>query len=122
MAKAMIPIWLISWVVLLPTDSVNTRSEGKSGLDKFTYGNVAPEDSARLWAHLVLDYLFIGECDSVMCRLLLADDFRMDSLSPLEGDGTLAHYSTETSHQPRSLEITASEYGPHYGYLQRLYG
>lgn len=53
MAKVMVPIWLISWAVLLPVDSVHTSSEGKTGLDKFTYGNVAPQDGARLWAHLV---------------------------------------------------------------------
>lgn len=68
MAKAMVPIWLVSWVVLLPVDSVNTRIDGKSGLDKFTYGNVATQDSNRLWAHLILDYLFIGEfCSEPSC-------------------------------------------------------
>ena len=59
MAKAMVPIWFLSWAVLLPLDSANT-GVGKSGLDKFTFGNVANEDTHRLWAHLILDYIFIG--------------------------------------------------------------
>jgi hypothetical protein len=61
MAKAMVPIWLVSWVVLLPVNSVNTSTTGKTGLDKYTFGNVSAKDTYRLWAHLVLDYLFIGE-------------------------------------------------------------
>ena len=62
MSKAMVPIWLISWIVLLPVNSVNTGTANKIGLDKFTYGNIARGDSDRLWAHLILDYLFIGGC------------------------------------------------------------
>ncbi|WVN89028.1 uncharacterized protein L203_104244 [Cryptococcus depauperatus CBS 7841] len=59
MTKAMIPIWLISWIVLLPVDSVNSNVNNKSGLDVFTYGNVARNKQSRLWVHLVLDYVFI---------------------------------------------------------------
>lgn len=67
MTKVMIPIWLISWAVLLPVDSANTGVGGKTGLDKYTFGNVAGEDQDRLWAHLVLDYLFIGKLPWSMC-------------------------------------------------------
>lgn len=61
MSYAMIPIWLISWVILLPVDSVNSTVAGKTGLDMFTFGNVAKDKQNRYWAHLILDYLFIGE-------------------------------------------------------------
>ncbi|KAK8869970.1 hypothetical protein IAR55_000540 [Kwoniella newhampshirensis] len=59
MAKAMIPIWFLSWLILLPTDAAHSSVNGKSGLDKFTFGNVAKNRQSRYWAHLVLDYVFI---------------------------------------------------------------
>lgn len=61
MAKAMVPIWLISWVILFPIDAVNSTVDGKSGLDRYTFGNVASNKQSRYWAHLVLDYIFICE-------------------------------------------------------------
>jgi hypothetical protein len=61
MAKAMIPIWLLSWIILLPIDSVGSHVLGKEGLDRFTFGNVATDKQSRYWAHLILDYVFIGE-------------------------------------------------------------
>ncbi|WVN85988.1 uncharacterized protein L203_101146 [Cryptococcus depauperatus CBS 7841] len=59
MAKAMIPVWLISWAVLLPAYSKDSRVDGKEGLDKFTFGNVAHDKQSRYWAPLILDYVFI---------------------------------------------------------------
>ena len=59
--KIIVPIWLISWVVLLPVTSVGTSVPGRTGLDRFTFGNVAPNDSSRYAAHLVLAYLFTGK-------------------------------------------------------------
>ncbi|WWD15753.1 hypothetical protein CI109_100175 [Kwoniella shandongensis] len=59
MSKAMIPIWFISWAILLPTDAAGSSVNGKSGLDKFTFGNVAKDKQSRYWAHLILDYVFI---------------------------------------------------------------
>ncbi|WWC69648.1 uncharacterized protein I206_103591 [Kwoniella pini CBS 10737] len=59
MTKAMIPIWLISWAVLLPVDSANSKNGDKDGLDRFTFGNVAKDKQSRYWAHLILDYVFI---------------------------------------------------------------
>ena len=58
MAKAMVPIWLLSWIVLLPIDAANTGVAGKKGLDRFTYGNVGKDKQARLWAHLLLAWVF----------------------------------------------------------------
>ncbi|KAK7677350.1 hypothetical protein QCA50_019680 [Cerrena zonata] len=52
--RVLLPIWLISWAVLLPITSVNTTVEGHAGLDKFSFGNVAKDKTARYAAHLVL--------------------------------------------------------------------
>lgn len=60
MCKAFVPIWLISWIVLLPVNSVGNN--GKQGLDRYTYGSIPPTAQKRLWAHLVLDYIFVCEC------------------------------------------------------------
>ncbi|ODO06502.1 hypothetical protein L198_01735 [Cryptococcus wingfieldii CBS 7118] len=59
MAKAMVPIWLISWLVLLPVYSADSHVDGKEGLDKFTFGNVAKAKQSRYWAPLILDFIFI---------------------------------------------------------------
>lgn len=59
LAKALVPIWLVSWVVLLPTNSVRMAT-GKEGLDQFTFGNVAKDQQDRYWAHIILIYTFNG--------------------------------------------------------------
>ncbi|KDR80141.1 hypothetical protein GALMADRAFT_153825 [Galerina marginata CBS 339.88] len=58
MAIILVPIWLVSWAVLLPLTSVNTSVAGLSGLDKFTFGNVAPNKQGRYAGHLLLVYFF----------------------------------------------------------------
>ncbi|RXK37761.1 hypothetical protein M231_05010 [Tremella mesenterica] len=58
MAKAMIPIWLISWAILLPANAVKTHVDSQKGLDKFTFGNVADSQHKRYWAHLILVCIF----------------------------------------------------------------
>lgn len=63
MAELFLPIWIISWLILLPVDAANTGVQGKEGLDRFTFGNVAKNHQSRYWAHLVLSYLF--SCTSV---------------------------------------------------------
>lgn len=65
MAKALIPVWLLSWAILLPLNSANTGVEGKEGLDQLTAGNIGGGQQNRFWAHLILDYIFICEpiCD-----------------------------------------------------------
>ncbi|GMK56864.1 hypothetical protein CspeluHIS016_0307040 [Cutaneotrichosporon spelunceum] len=55
--KAMIPIWLVSWVVLFPINSVDGSTS--KGLDMFGMSNAAAEPK-RYWAHLCLAYLFNG--------------------------------------------------------------
>lgn len=61
MAKAFVPIWFISWLILFPVNSVNTGRLGKDGLDRYTFGNVGADQQSRLWTHLILDYIFICE-------------------------------------------------------------
>lgn len=52
------PIWLISWVVLLPSTSVNTFVAPHKGLDLFVFGNVESEKRVRYAAHIILAWLF----------------------------------------------------------------
>ena len=40
MVRVMLPIWLLSWAILLPLTSVNTNVPGHSGLDKFIFVNI----------------------------------------------------------------------------------
>jgi calcium permeable stress-gated cation channel len=58
--RVFLPIWLLSWLVLLPVDSVGTQVGAASGLDRLTFGNVSPDKQSRYYAHLVLVYLFTG--------------------------------------------------------------
>ena len=54
----LIPIWVLSWAILLPITSVNTSVPNMSGLDKFTFGNVETSQKARYTAHIILIYGF----------------------------------------------------------------
>lgn len=58
MLKILIPIWLLSWIVLLPVDAAGTNYEGKGGLDRLTFGNIAPNATARYAASLIFAYIF----------------------------------------------------------------
>ncbi|KIJ36932.1 hypothetical protein M422DRAFT_211854 [Sphaerobolus stellatus SS14] len=58
MVKILLPIWFFSWAVLMPVTSVRTSVPGNDGLNIFTFGNIAPKDSARYSAHLILAWLF----------------------------------------------------------------
>lgn len=62
MVKIFLPIWLISWAVLMPVTSVNTSVPGHSGLDIFIFGNVAPDKTERYAAHVILAWLFTCKC------------------------------------------------------------
>ncbi|GJE84045.1 DUF221-domain-containing protein [Phanerochaete sordida] len=57
-ARILLPIWLLSWAILMPVTSVNTGVSGHSGLDKFVFGNVANTDQARYAAHIILAWGF----------------------------------------------------------------
>ncbi|KAI0289410.1 hypothetical protein B0F90DRAFT_1812537 [Multifurca ochricompacta] len=58
MVRVMLPIWLLSWAVLLPLTSVNTGVPGHSGLDKFIFGNIATTSQHRYAGHLLLTWIF----------------------------------------------------------------
>ncbi|KAF5381347.1 hypothetical protein D9615_008345 [Tricholomella constricta] len=58
MTRILLPIWIISWVVLLPVNSVNTRVGTNAGLDIFVFGNISPDKQQRYAAHIILVYLF----------------------------------------------------------------
>ena len=61
MVRVMLPIWLVSWAVLLPLTSVNTSVPGHSGLDKFIFGNIASTEQSRYAGHLLLAWIFTSK-------------------------------------------------------------
>ncbi|EKM59100.1 uncharacterized protein PHACADRAFT_169556 [Phanerochaete carnosa HHB-10118-sp] len=56
--KILLPIWILSWIVLMPVTSVNTGVAGHSGLDIFVFGNISNTDQARYAAHIIMAWLF----------------------------------------------------------------
>ncbi|KAI0764620.1 DUF221-domain-containing protein [Trametes elegans] len=58
MVRILVPIWLISWLVLLPITSVRHDDGGHTGLDRFTFGNVPSNQQTRYAAHLILTWFF----------------------------------------------------------------
>ncbi|KAJ6595663.1 hypothetical protein DFH09DRAFT_1135267 [Mycena vulgaris] len=56
MTRVFLPIWLVSWAILLPVTSINTRVGTNSKLDLFMIGNVQSDQEIRYWAHLALTY------------------------------------------------------------------
>jgi hypothetical protein len=117
LVKAFVPIWLVSWLVLFPINSVNTSVREKEGLDRFTYGNIAPNKQSRLWAHLILDYVFI--CESA---LVTGAEISLDHLPHMARDGALACCPSAMAGLASSFETAPSEYGSHHWYPSRLYG
>ena len=61
MVRIMLPIWLISWAVLLPVTSVHTTVSSHTGLDKFIFGNVADTRQDRYAAHVILIWIFTSK-------------------------------------------------------------
>lgn len=55
-----LPIWIISWAVLLPLTAVNSRVGNNDGLDKLSFGNVEPSKELRYIGHILCVYLFTG--------------------------------------------------------------
>ena len=63
MIRVMLPIWLISWAVLLPLTSMNTNVLGFSeGLYMFTFGNInATHNRDRYIVLLELTWIFTSK-------------------------------------------------------------
>ena len=61
MVRVMLPIWLLSWAVLLPLTSVHTIVAGHSGLDIFIFGNIVPNKQGRYAGHLLLIWIFTSK-------------------------------------------------------------
>lgn len=57
MARIFLPIWFISWAVLLPLSATGTTNN-LTGLDQFTFGNINEVDSKRYSAHVILIWFF----------------------------------------------------------------
>ena len=55
--KMFVPIWVLSWIVLLPIDAAG-KNAGQNGLNLFVYGNVDTNQNARYSAHLILAWIF----------------------------------------------------------------
>lgn len=60
-ARILLPIWPISWIILMPVDAVKTGVAGHTGLDKFVFGNIANTQQSRYAAHIILAWLFTCE-------------------------------------------------------------
>lgn len=65
MVIVFLPIWVISWAVLLPINAVGTNMPGRSGLDRFSFGNIQSDKVDRYAAHLILNWLFTGGSPSI---------------------------------------------------------
>ena len=61
MVRLMLPVWLLSWAVLLPLTSVHTEVDNNSGLDKFIFGNIAKNRQARYAGQLILTWIFTSK-------------------------------------------------------------
>lgn len=60
MVKILLPIWIFSWAILLPVDSVHSRAGNNTGLALLTYGNITNDKTVRYAAHIILVYFFTG--------------------------------------------------------------
>lgn len=66
MIRVLVPIWIISWIVLLPVTSVNNSIPGNTGLSRFTLGNIAPNHKERYAAFIIL--VWLSTCESYVCE------------------------------------------------------
>ena len=63
MVRVMLPIWLISWTVLLPLTSININGlDSFGGIYEFTFANIDPTVNRRRYiGFLVLTWIFTSE-------------------------------------------------------------
>ncbi|KAL1946280.1 hypothetical protein VTO73DRAFT_15407 [Trametes versicolor] len=55
--RLLVPIWIVSWVVLLPVTGVRSDPDGLTGLDRFTFGNIPLTQQSRYAAHVILAWV-----------------------------------------------------------------
>lgn len=55
-----LPVWLLSWALFLPLYGAGATN-GKDGLDRFTFGNVAPTQQARYAGTIIFMFLLTRE-------------------------------------------------------------
>ncbi|KAF8627878.1 hypothetical protein AX15_004194 [Amanita polypyramis BW_CC] len=60
MVVVFLPIWLVSWVILLPVNHVKTQGSSDDNLNRFAFGNISANQQKRYAAHLILAWLFTG--------------------------------------------------------------
>lgn len=109
MAKALIPIWFLSWAVLLPINSVGMNT-GRTGLDQLTSGNITQDQTNRYWAHLILDYIFICELSQAAIAMDRALMNSLDHVPHVGRNATLAGGSTKVFNRFRAFKAAASQH------------
>lgn len=99
-ARILLPIWLISWIILLPLTSADTSVANHSGLDRFIFGNVARNKQSRYWAHLILTYIFTSKFVvwSMECILLSDVHHSMDILEHKARNASFRRRSATLAH------------------------
>ncbi|SRR6266545_149885 len=111
----LIPIWIISWVVLLPITSVNTSVPPLSGLDIFTLGNVETAKKARYAAHIILIYGFT--CASLSLFLVGRSNsalFSLDLLCHPQRNAPLPRHSSTAPHRTDTRKVGTGKHDPHH--------
>ena len=61
MSRILLPIWIFSWLILIPLDAINSDVPGRQGLDKLSFGNVAKNRQKRYAGHLIMAWFFTCE-------------------------------------------------------------
>jgi hypothetical protein len=106
----LLPIWLISWIILLPATAVNTSVEGLSGLDIFTFGNVEEGKRLRYIAHLLCAYGFTCACFSLFLLFVHLSTMPRSLDLPYHSsrDGSLLANASTTSHEKTQYKLELS--------------
>jgi len=118
----LIPIWVLSWAILLPITSVNTSVPNMSGLDKFTFGNVETGQKARYTAHIILIYGFTcASLSSLLPRCTFKLIFSsLDLLHRSKRNATLPRHSSTTPHRTDARPVSTGKHYPHHRNPQAL--
>jgi hypothetical protein len=99
MVVVFLPIWLISWAVLLPVNRVGTDVSNVDSLNTFTFGNVPPDQKGRYAAHLILAWVFTGEAfhPRHVIRNASLTNYSLDPVQYSGRDEPFHHHEADTS-------------------------